>query len=170
MKVEKMKVDCLIGFSFGLRGNMGGPVNEKLAKYIMSMMRGRPLILQWEIAEYIDPQKAVIAKVIKNHRVEGKYLDTYEVAVQAYEVMKQNGWKEYELAAHSAHAFRCAKVMEKLGAHLSCAITIDDYDILSSQIWTKHPLLFHPYNRLALFIYERRGWIDGSPLFIPGVS
>lgn len=158
-----MEVDCLVGFSFGLRGNTGGPVNEMLAQEIMKKTaKGVPLILQWEIAEYVDPQKADVAKVIRKHRVEGEYLDTYEVAIQAYEVMEQNGWKTYLLAAHSDHAFRCAKVMEMLGARLSGIIEVDCYDILSSQLWTKHSLLFRPYDRLAFFIYKKRGWAANS--------
>ena len=158
-----MEADCLGGFSFGLRGNTGGPVNEKLAQEILKKTaKGVPFILQWEIAGYIDPQKAVIAKVIKKHRIEGEYLDTYEVASQAYGIMKKNGWKTYLLAAHYDHYFRCAKVMKRLASRPSGVITVNYYDILSTQFWTKHPLLFRPYNRLASFIYKKRGWIDDA--------
>ncbi|MBI1755023.1 hypothetical protein HYR65_01940 [Candidatus Azambacteria bacterium] len=81
------------------------------------------------------------------------------MALQACEVMQQNGWRTCIIAAHKDHLPRCAAVMKKFGIHVAETLGTGLYDVNSAQWWTTRPFLFKPFNALKTIYYKQRGWI-----------
>lgn len=156
--------DCMVGFSLGA-GTHGlpGHSNKMLASGIMQYFHKHesiPLILPQEISTCLKHQPGIImAKTIAPDQNSGKYLSTYGVALQASEVMKQNGWRTYVGIAHKDHLPRCIAVMKKLGFVVTETVFTELYDINSVQWWTRRALFFKPCNALATIFYKQRGWI-----------
>ncbi len=160
------KPQCIVGFSFGLRGEEPGLINEFLAENIGDFLETNNtltsrLFLQWEIADSWPQGKSVVEKhVIRSHRQQGEYLDTYEVAVQAYQKMQHYDLSRCIVAAHDDHARRCRLIMEKLGAEVVGTITTSLYDPFSTQWWTKSRGRFRFYDTfIAMPFFRLKGYI-----------
>ena len=150
---EEMKnVQALIGFSFGGKEHSYCKSNKFLAN-IASEILGKyniPLITQWELSELMWIKPISIGK----HRISGKYLDSYEVAKQAEEVLQKNNWKNVAILAHPDHAWRCAAILKKMGFNVVAINTSDcPYDSESNQKWTRNKWLFIPREILVRIIY-----------------
>lgn len=133
--------DCVIGFSFGYRLVNGriqaGLSNEDLADFIVKLKMKIPLILQFEIADALIKLNLTVLRISK-HRQEGAYLDTGEVAKQAFGIMKKNKWKKAVLVAHPFHMPRVDAVCKKLGivTIVPKGLEVIRFDSNSAQEWT----------------------------------
>ncbi len=163
VSVEKdiAQADVIIAQSFGVRQhNDPGASNEALAHiaaYIHAKY-GIPLIAQWEIAHCITNTSDI--HVIRNHRTEGKYLDTYEVLAQAQDICLQNGWSKIIILAHPHHYWRCVMTAKKMGCTVVKFDTgIVPYDWFSDQVWTRHKWFFIPREVLVRVHYLCTGKI-----------
>jgi len=164
---ELKESDVVIALSFGRRPlNAPGLSNEYLAKIVESLYEKykHPLILQKEIACFLCPLPK--EKIIEEHREykkDGKtkkYLDTFEVLVQAKEVCMNKGWAKIILVAHQDHLPRVIKVAENLLFMVRIPLTGKvPYDKKSDQRWTRGKIRFAIYEKLATFIYSRKGKI-----------
>lgn len=157
---ELLKADVVLGQSFGLRKTSSGDSNKALAKIAKRLHKkyGLPLILQWEIADCLH--KLSKAGIIREHRVKGKYLDTYEALSQAKIICDRYGWKKAVILAHPDHYWRCVMTAKRLGF---VTVAVDTsrvpYDPLSIQKWTKTSLRFIPYDFAARMHHLYKGYI-----------
>lgn len=166
---ELKDADCVIGFSFGYRGRgkhiEPGLSNQDLANVAIRHYDKLPKILQWEIADaYIDQHKDHHPPIVRisKHRQRGKYLDTFEVAAQAKEAMRQRGWKKAVLLAHPYHLPRVQAVCTRLG--IDWVATDDlrgavEFDLKSTQKWTRDLEAWRGYEPLAMSFYRAKGWL-----------
>jgi len=160
LEEELGRADVVLGQSFGLRKTSPGDSNKALAKIAKRLHKKYelPLILQWEIADCLP--KLSKAGIIREHRVKGKYLDTYEALSQAKAICDRYGWKKAVILAHPHHYWRCVMIAKKLGF---ITVAIDTYrvpyDMLSIQKWTKTSLRFIPYDFAARINHLFRGLI-----------
>lgn len=178
--------DCVIGFSFGYRGKhpldqslikqtatgfqgekgvKPGLSNQDLASVALRCFPRLPKILQFEIADAYKESAADTDEKpirIEHHRRPHRYLDTLEVAQQAQDIMKQHSWKKAVILAHPNHMPRVVAVCQKLG--IDCIVTRDtvgavEFDLLSSQKWTRSLERWHGYEPLCLYYFRLKGWI-----------
>ena len=163
------KPDCALGFSFGYRGKQRatrpGLSNQDLANVLLKHHADLPKILQFEIADaYVEAEgkNADSIERITKHRVEGKYLDTREVAVQAKAIMEQHGWKTALLVAHPYHMPRVQAVCNQLD--IQWVATPEErgaveFDPQSSQGWTRDLDAWRGYEPMAIMFYRLKGWL-----------
>lgn len=161
---EIEECEAIVTLSFGLRPeNKPGRSNEKLAEWSEYLHReyNLPLVLQWEIADcLLEPEKTKTAKVIREHRIKGKYLDTYEVLSQAKDFCDEKGWKKILLAAHQDHLPRAIKTAKKLGFVVKISRVVKfPYDSLSVQPWTRNKWRFKLHEIPANLLYLLKGYI-----------
>lgn len=166
---EGAEPDCVIGFSFGYRGkernSRPGLSNQDLANVLLKHHADLPKILQFEIADaYIEADGAhpELIERITQHRVEGKYLDTREVAVQAKALMAEKGWKTALLVAQPYHMPRVQAVCTQLG--ISWVANAEErgaveFDPQSAQKWTRGLDAWRGYEPMALVYYRLKGWV-----------
>lgn len=157
---------AILALSFGQGADgTSGKSNEALAKVVKKLHEESdlPMFLQWEIADCIT---GLIDKgrdlVVRKHRAEGKYLDTYEVIAQAWEFAKKRGIRRAVIVAHPDHAFRCAAVAVKIGFDVEIANTAKvPYDPDSAQEWTRNRKFFiEQYEPKAMEYYRQLGYVD----------
>jgi uncharacterized SAM-binding protein YcdF (DUF218 family) len=134
---ELQNADAIIAFSFGQ--TIFGPDSSdwfliRKAEKIFSRYE-IPIIAQWEIGEHITNG---VIHVIKKSRFPEKWFDTHEVAYQANEMCKQKNLTNVLVLAHPDHAWRCKKVLQKMGLNVVGVINTDGcpYDPLSRLKWT----------------------------------
>ena len=159
---EIRRSDVVIALSFGLGKNGMGMSNLQLA-FAAEDVCDRyniPVIAQWEIADSHLLTDTYKAGVVREHRVEGKYLDTREVLEQAAAICAKEGWKKAIIVAHPDHLWRCAEAAKKFGfevaiADTSCVV----YDEGSVQSWTRSRSKFVPREIAARLLYLCKGWI-----------
>lgn len=141
---EIKNADAVIAFSFGGRDEPGRhcDTNVCLASIARSVFRENSIqtIAQWEIASLLQNE---LILSIKESRINGQYLDTYEVAYQAYEICKKHGFQDVLVLAHKHHAWRCKKILDKLGLNTYVLDTDScPYDSNSNQRWTRSAFNF----------------------------
>lgn len=162
--MEEKDAQAIMALSFG-QGRNGAPglSNEALAQ-VVAALDGKynlPIVAQWEIADCIpdrlnDPEDLIVRK----HRQEGQYLDTYEVLMQAKEHCDKYGLKKVIVVAHPDHMPRCAAVAIKLGFEVAIAATAGvPYDQESTQEWTRSAEVFIPREKLATEYYRQKGYL-----------
>jgi len=163
--MEEKKAQIIIALSFGQGANgKPGLSNEALAEVVVELddKYGLPIVAQWEIADCI-PERMKNEKdlVVRKHRQEGQYLDTYEVLAQAKEHCDKFGFKKAIVVAHPDHAPRCTAVAVKLGFDVTIANTANvPYDPESTQEWTRSKEVFVPREEKAIEYYRQRGYIN----------
>lgn len=152
---------AIIAQSFGLRARgEPGLSNRILGLAVKAIYRDHqlPVILQWEVAQYASGVPAI--GIIRKHRIEGEYLDTYEVLAQTAEICKKNGWGRVIVIAHPHHMWRVAQTAEKFGLEpLIPQLPPVPYDSESIQLWTRSPFLFIPREVLYRLYLLFRGQI-----------
>lgn len=165
---ERSSADCVLAFSFGYRGRVGRDVtpgisNQDIANLALKLAPKLPKVMQFEVADaYKAAGGSGAVHRIEKHRLQKKYLDTREVAVQAKIVMQEEGYKTALLIAHPHHVPRCVAVCDKLGIDV---VVSDDlrgaveFDPLSSQKWTRNLDEWRGYEPLAIEYYALKGWI-----------
>jgi hypothetical protein len=160
--------DCVVGFAFGRLMEQGqvlpGNSNEELAKFAERYFPNLPKILQLEIAKaqaYLRPGDPDMLEVVKEHRQEKRYLDTREMALQAWEIMQRRSWRSPIVLAHSHHMPRADAVCRKIGMHTVCVPGLDQINFCqgSAQIWTRRRFLWFPREVAAILHYWWKGWI-----------
>jgi len=161
---ELGKCDTIIALSFGINpDNKPGISNNELAEWvdILQQYYHRPLILQWEIAEAERLSESLPAKVIRKHRTEGRYLDTYEVLSQAKEFCDEKNWNKIILVTHQDQLRRAIRTAGKLGFTVKIPPqTWDiDYNPNSIQPWTRNKWRFKLREILANLIYFLKDYI-----------
>jgi|GEM_PF-2161923 len=175
VKGNNKSADCVLGFAFGYRGkqrdNLPGLSNEDLADVILRFHDNLPKILQHEIA---DAYKAMggrdskrITRISKPRANKYAYmtaheLDTLEVAEQAKVIMERHGWKTAVLVAQPNHMPRVQAVCNQVG--IEWVSDADErgaveFDLRSSQRWTRSLQIWHLYEPLALYYYRLKGWL-----------
>lgn len=155
------KADVVLAQSFGTHSDGDcGCSNKALARIVENICHTLqlPSVIQIEIDECL---KSIIpGDVVEEHRVEGKYLDTYEVLVQAGEVCNVKGWNKVIVIAHPHHMWRVAMTAKRLGFHVLAVDTCSvPYDSESDQVWTRSWIQFIPREIGARFFYLLKGWI-----------
>lgn len=160
---ETTGADVIGGFAFGFRKNeKPGKSNEVMARFAEAY-RERfclPIIAQWEIDKAMR-RNSCHAVIRKHLKVEGRYLDTLEIARQIVEKMKEQDWKRVMIFTHSLHAWRCSKILEKMGVKVIIPVGLHlvPFDRRSEQWWTRGPkrwIFKEIFIRLGSFA---RGWI-----------
>ncbi len=168
IKDKEGEADCVVGFSFGYRGKRHvtpGLSNQDLANVALKDHAELPKIFQFEIADaYLKAGGKDADKIIRisKHRVPKKYLDTYEVALQAKEIMERKGYRTALLLAHPYHMPRVQAVATRLG--IDWVADADErgaveFDPLSTQKWTRSLDKWRGYEPLALMYYRLKGWL-----------
>jgi len=160
-KDELAHAEVVLGQSFGLRSHDPGPSNAELARiaHALSRQHQTPLILQWEISDALV-HPTTCAGVVREHRIRGRYLDTYEVLSQSAILCRSRGWKRAIVLAHPDHAWRVVRTAERLGFTAVAADTgTVPYDPKSIQPWTRRRASFIPRELVARLLYLVRGWI-----------
>jgi len=132
------EADCVLGFSFGYRVEDGritpGISNSQIADFAKKY--SLPKIFQFEIADAYAEQEPV-ERISENRS--GGYLDTYEVALQARDLMTKKGYKQAILLAHPYHIPRASAICSKAGIEHSIppGLEVIQFDPLSAQDWTQ---------------------------------
>ena len=157
-----MVADCIIGFAFGYRKEgeqiLPGLSNEDLARIAEQYLSDIPLILQFEIADIYQGKGKVFR--IEEHRSEGQYLDTREVAEQALAIMENHGWQSALLLAHPDHLPRVKTVCEKLGIKTVIPTNLEvRFDPESEQEWTRSKEAWGKREKQVVEYYKKQGWI-----------
>lgn len=163
------EADVIFAQSFGFRRIdsriVPGLSNEVMARKLVweiFKMYHYPMILQWEVAAAL-PEKPIDLWEIKKHRKKGKYLDSYEVALQTVEIMKKHGWRKIILIAQPWHMWRKIKIFEKMGIEIIIPpeLWIIPFDKKSDirQWWTKSWFLWIIREIPARLISLKRKWI-----------
>jgi hypothetical protein len=160
------EAQCVLGFSFGGVGTgpklQPGASNEDLAGYALQHFGQLPRIFQGEIADaYLRFVPGAYIDRIGAHRQPGRYLDTREVAEQAWNIMKQHGWQTAALLAHGHHLPRVDAVCRKLGIS---AIVLPGLEKIrfcpdSAQRWTRSRRAWLPREVATILYYRCKGWI-----------
>jgi hypothetical protein len=160
------EAQCAIGFSFGAVQDgqtlRPGVSNEELAQFARAHLAHLPLILQAEIADaYGEPQPGVLLHRIEKHRQAGAYLDTRELACQAWEVMQAHGWQTVVVLAHGHHVPRVAAVCRKLGMSVILLPGLESVGFCpdSVQPWTRGWRAWCPREAGAIVYYRWKGWL-----------
>lgn len=162
--------DCVIGLSFGYRGQPGfgkaepGLSNQDLASVAAKHFGKLPKIIQFEIADAYEAhgkREGEQVFIVKRHRKRGRYLDTREVLEQAKLVMEKHGYKTAVLLAHPNHMPRVQMCCDRLG--INWVATADlrgavEFDPLSGQKWTRTIDDWRGYEPLALAFYRMKGY------------
>jgi uncharacterized SAM-binding protein YcdF (DUF218 family) len=158
---ETAQADCVLGLAFGLvRDGLQirpGASNIGLAQLARKHFARLPLILQGEVADaYGEPLPGIPLFRIDQHRQAGKYLDTSEVAAQALEIMRQQGWRSAVLLAQAHHVPRVALVCQRLGLQTVVPPGLGEVGFCpnSSQWWTRGRLRWF-VRECATMIYFR---------------
>lgn len=136
-----------------------------------------PMIIQKEVGDifrefFREPGiMRIVVRIIEKHRIEGEYLDTYEVLAQTYEIMQKYGWKKVLLVVHWAHLPRAKKVLEKMGITVVIPsipehrwrykgrLSSIPFDPCSLQWWTRNWFYWIIREIPTHLIYKKRGWI-----------
>ena len=153
------KKTCLIALSFGMcawRNNFGNINNFGLSNYWIAKTAFElkiPTIAQWEIATILtqmgDNPEARIEKQ------EGKYLNSYEVLIQAKKHMEELGYEDAILLGHQDHLPRIRLIAKKMGIKINGSNVFKDlsipYDKRSTQWWT-HNRFFFLSREIAVYI------------------
>ena len=152
--------DVILAQSFGLRANGPGISNEALARVVDKLYHcySFSLVLQWEIADCLPdlPKDGII----RSHRVEGKYLDTFEVLSQMMMICEKQDWRKAIIVAHPDHSWRVARTAEKIGFEVVVADTLlVPYDKESIQWWTRSRWKFLPREIMARVFCLIHRWI-----------
>lgn len=174
-KGDTATADCLIGFSFGYRGrqqeNTPGLSNEDLADVVLRFHDNLPKILQHEIADayimqggrHVDQITRISEpRAAKYTYMTAHQLDTVEVAEQAKLIMDRHNWKTAVLIAQPNHMPRVQAVCVRAG--IDWVADADErgaveFDLRSSQRWTRSLQIWRLYEPLALGYYRLRGWL-----------
>jgi hypothetical protein len=154
--------DCVIGFAFGFRRRgtvLPGLSNEDLAHFIADNFPSLPKIIQFEIADAAPALEQVFR--IEKHRQEAKYLDTREVALQAFELMKRHGWEQAVIVAHPGHMPRADAVCQKIGIATIAPVGLEvvRFDPHSEQAWTRDSRSWAAHEDIAIPDSYKRGWL-----------
>jgi uncharacterized SAM-binding protein YcdF (DUF218 family) len=153
--------DCVVGFSFGYREAAGevlpGQSNSLIARFIADHYLSLPLILQWELASALGSSLSK-TWTIDRHAAQGVYLDTREVARQAWEIMRAQGYATALVVAHPHHVARADAVCETLGMRtvVSDGLATVGFDAQSAQRWTRSQSV---RETMAIAYYEVVGWL-----------
>lgn len=133
--------DCVIGFSFGYLGvdayEQPGKSNRQLAAFIEEHLSALPLIVQFEINDALKAAPAT--HVISKSRQEGEYLNSREIAEQAFILMQKHGWHNAVIVTHPAMEARNDALCSKLGMITITPPGLEsiEYDPDSAQPWTR---------------------------------
>jgi cytosine/adenosine deaminase-related metal-dependent hydrolase len=131
-----------------------------MVRFIDDRHLSLPFILQWEIASALSGSSSPTWS-IDRHASHGLYLDTREVARQAWEIMRAQGYTTALLVAHPHHVARADAVCETLGMRtvVPDGLTSIDFDPDSAQRWTRSQPKWSVRETLAIAYYETVGWI-----------
>lgn len=154
--------DCVIGFAFGFRRAgkvLPGLSNEDLAHFITDNSPALPKIIQFEIADAAPALEQVFR--IEKHRQEAEYLDTREVALQAFALMKRHGWKQAAIVAHPGHMPRADAVCRRIGIATIAPDGLEAvrFDPHSEQAWTRNSRNWAAHEDVAITHSHERGWL-----------
>jgi DUF218 domain len=155
--------DCVLGFSFGYQLTQGeirpGQSNNDLAAFIAAHYGHLPKILQFEIADAMPETQDVFR--IERHRIAGQYLNTREVAEQACEIIKRQGWSKAILVAHPNHVPRADAICKKLGLDTVTpkGLSVISFDPNSEQEWTRSAANWAVHEAIAIPNDAAKGWI-----------
>ncbi|MDE2001780.1 MAG: hypothetical protein KGI60_04435 [Patescibacteria group bacterium] len=155
--------DVILALSFGQRkgepclSNIG--IAEAIKDCLFWAKHRPPILAQWEVAECLKKTCVPVRHIVREHRVKGKYLDSYECLDQMAIVCRANGWKVAFIAAHPHHRFRCQLIAEKLGLTTFAPKLNVPYDPQSTQPWTRSPVRFLPREAAALVHHKLFGLI-----------
>jgi hypothetical protein len=144
MKNADTRPDVVFCLSFGKRANEASPSNKFLIEKIVRFYQDSPLplIIQKDCADYFS-KDIKIDKIISNHIIIGKYLDTREVLRQCVEHCVVHRFKKALIFAHPDHLPRIKRELNHFNFKFELADTIGcPYDPKSSQIWTRNKTIF----------------------------
>ena len=159
---------CLIVLSFGYRRaptglREPGPCNEYLSNNALVTSHDRPIVAQVEIDQAIRSLREGLGAdyVIRSARDPQRYLDTHECGVQVRSIMDDRGWKTAVLIAHPYHLPRAQAVFAALDIETATPAGVRAiWDRRSGQVWTRCRPAWAVRELLALWLYQRRGWIS----------
>ena len=160
------EAQCVLGFSFGAVGQepevRPGLSNEDLASYALEHFVHLPKILQREVADaYLCLAPGSQVERINYHRQPTRYLDTREVAEQAWGIMEHHGWRTAALLAHGHHMPRVHAVCQRVGISTVALPGLEKIRFCpdSAQRWTRSRQAWFRREVLTIFYYRWQGWI-----------
>lgn len=155
--------DCILTFSFGyIRTGekiLPGKSNAQIAEFIEGKLPNIPLIAQFEIADALRTRTAEL--VISKHRTPGKYLDSGEVAGQAFVYMKTKGWESAIIVTHPALVARNDYACTAIGIETIAPSGLEriEYDSASAQEWTRDAASWWGREEAVIDLCFQNGWI-----------
>ncbi|MCH7883296.1 hypothetical protein IIA95_02695 [Patescibacteria group bacterium] len=156
------EADVIIALSFGASHEDPNKSNVALARNVtvLRTVCNLPIIVQWEIGNYLSSSFHTDFLSIYKHREEGKYLDTYEVLAQAFEACRDHDLEKVIVVAHPDHVWRAIMTARKMGFDVVVPPISDiPYDQESTQPWTRSRTRFMVREIPARIIYLFKGWI-----------
>ena len=161
---------CVIALSFGYRRSESGQItpgmaNEYLAQFLEANFRDKVIIAQFEIDDALKAGHDFAAE----YRIEAPgrngYLDTHEVAVQAWKIMADNGLGDAAIVlAHSHHLPRADRVLRAVGIETATPGGVHAiWDRESAQSWTTGSVRWAVRELLVIGVYAFRGWLRAKP-------
>ena len=158
--------DCVLGFAFGAEQQgerlLPGETNAHLAQLALQNYPTLPKILQGEIADaYPQSEQRAPSWVIHEHRKPGRYLDTREVAAQAAEIVRREGFDSVVLLAQPYHVPRAAAVCRRLGIKPIVPTGLETIGFCphSTQPWTRSRGAWICREIPTIAFYVLRRWI-----------
>jgi hypothetical protein len=153
------EADCLIGHSFGTSIDENS-VNHQLANTMRRYADGRPLIADRTLVDAFpdgDQQMAhIVEGPVTNLMAQG--VGTWGTLVEAQQYMQENGLSQPLMIAQAYHIQRVVRQAAKLGiASIVPEGLPTDFDKDSSQIWTRSPYLWIPFNTFGSLLLKKRG-------------
>ncbi len=136
--------DAILCLSFGKRNKEPSLSNKFLVRRIIDFYKSKPLplIIQKDCADYFS-KNIKIDKIINEHIIAGRYLNTREVIRQCVEYCVENKLKKALIFAHPDHLLRIKKDFSHFNFQFEVADTTGcPYDPKSSQFWTRNKAIF----------------------------
>ena len=98
---------------------------------------------------------------IERHRARGQYLDTFEVAAQAQELMLKYGWSKPAIVAHPYHMPRVDAICLGLGMDTiaPAGLEVVRFDAKSAQPWTRDSASCADHELAAIASDHAQGWL-----------
>jgi hypothetical protein len=151
--------DCVIGHSFGTSTHEGS-VNNSLARIVLELSAGRPVIADRMLVDTEPLRDAAVACTVEGDISDavGHGVGSWGTLVEAKRYMTEHGLNNPIMVAQAYHIGRVMRQAAKLDIH---AMAPDDlpfqFDRESEQLWTRSKALWIPRELIGQAVLRRQG-------------
>ncbi|HET7291813.1 MAG TPA: YdcF family protein [Vicinamibacteria bacterium] len=144
---------------------------QRLVRGVELLAEGSaPRLLVTELPAPIRPRLPAARELIRRLRVEGELLatdvvrNTYDEAVVTAALFRRRGWRTVLLVTSPTHSRRAAAVFDAQGLDVVSVPSFEtryDLEDLSLPVDRLEAFSAVVHERIGLWVYGRRGWLDG---------